>query len=150
MLELPNSAIGAGKVGLWARTLDRTGTEWVQADRGGRPLQAVFRPGEQREAYLLGQPAGDDRFAGVFAHQLEHTGGYTPSDALRLAKTLLPDILCYNPDLPASYPENGRTLTDDVVDVFFAMLTGGKVTSDLVGPHRDLLSEFPYVGRPHE
>jgi hypothetical protein len=57
VLELPNSAIGAGKVGLWARTLDRTGTEWVQADRGGRPLQAVFRPGEQREAYLLGQPA---------------------------------------------------------------------------------------------
>ena len=98
----------------------------------------------------MGQPAGDDRFVGVFAHQLEHTGGYRPGDALRVAKTLLPDILSYNPDMPASYPQNGRKLTDDVVDVFFATLTRGKVTSDLVGPHCDLLKEFPYVGPPHE
>jgi hypothetical protein len=149
VLELPNSALGAGTFGLWARTLDRTGNEWVQADRGGRPLQAVFLPGEQREAYLLGQPADDDQFVGVFAHQLEHTGGYRPGDALRVAKTLLPDILSYNPDIPAAYPQNGRTLKDDVVDVFFAMLTRGKVTSDLVGPHCDLLKDFPYVGPPH-
>jgi hypothetical protein len=27
-------------------------------------------------------------------------------------------------------------------------MTNGKVTEDKVGPHRDLLTEFPYVGPP--
>lgn len=29
-------------------------------------------------------------------------------------------------------------------------LTNGKVTEDMVGPHTDLLPEFPYVGQPHQ
>ncbi len=33
---------------------------------------------------------------------------------------------------------------------FFAGLTNGKVTGDNVGPHGDLLLEFPYVGPPHQ
>jgi len=41
-------------------------------------------------------------------------------------------------------------LTDDVVDAFFCMLTNGRVTGDKVGPHRDLLGEFPYLGPPHD
>ena len=149
VLELPNSALGTSKVGLWARTMDKTAESWIQADRGGRPLQAVFLPGEQRAAYLTGEPADDDRFIGVFAHELEHTGAYTPQDARAVAKRLLPDILYYDPRCPVSFPQNGRTLIDDVVDVFFSLLTNGKVTGDKVGPHRDLLDEFPYVGPPH-
>jgi hypothetical protein len=149
-LELPNSDLGGNEVGLWARTLDKTSDGWIQADRGGRPLQAVFLPGEEREAYLSGEPANDDRFIGVFAHELEHAGGYTPQDAMCVARKLLPDILYYNPGRPVSFPQNGRTLTDDVVDVFFFMLTNGKVTGDKVGPHGDLLDEFPYVGQPHD
>jgi hypothetical protein len=149
VIELPNSALGSNEVGIWARTLDKTGEGWVQADRGGRPMQAVFLPGEKREAYLSGQPAGDDRFIGVFAHELEHSGGYTPEDAVRVARKLLPDILSYNPREPARFPNNGRTLTDDVVDVFLSMFTNGKVTGDKVGPHGDLLEKFPYLGPPH-
>jgi hypothetical protein len=72
-----------------------------------------------------------------------------PQDAKAVARRLLPDILSYDPRCPASFPDNGRTLTDDVVDVFFSMLTNGKVTGDKVGPHDDLLDEFPYVGPPH-
>ena len=150
VLELPNSALGTNVVGLWARTLDKTREGWVQADRGGRPLQAVFLPGEEREAYLNGEPADDDRFVGVFAHELEHSGGYTPEDAVGVARKLLPDILFYDPRGPASFPHNGRALTDDVVDVFFSMLTNGMVTGDKVGPHGDLLDEFPYLGPPHD
>jgi len=149
VLELPNSELGTNKVGIWARTVDKTAQGWVQADRGGRPMQAVFLPGEKREAYLSGEPANDDRFIGVFAHELEHTGGYTPEDAVSVARKLLPDILSYNPREPVRYPHNGRTLTDDVVDVFLSMYTKGKVTKDKVGPHDDLLDEFPYVGPPH-
>jgi hypothetical protein len=112
-------------------------------------MQAVFLPGEQREAYLSGEPASDDRFVDVFAHELEHTGGYTREDAKRAARNLLPDLLVYDTRGAASYPHNGRTLTDDVVDPFLSLLTNGKVTGDKVGPHRDLLDEFPYLGPPH-
>jgi hypothetical protein len=38
---------------------------------------------------------------------------------------------------------------DDAVDSFLALLTNGKVRRDGVGPHRDLLTEFPYLGPPH-
>jgi Domain of unknown function (DUF4331) len=62
VLELPNLELGTNKVGIWARTVDKTGGGWIQADRGGRPLQAVFLPGEKKEEYLSGEPANDDRF----------------------------------------------------------------------------------------
>jgi len=62
---------------------------------------------------------------------------------------MLRDILSYDPRAPARFPHNGRTLTDDVVDVFFSIYTNRNVT-DKVGPHRDLLDEFPYLGPPHE
>ena len=148
VIELPNSTLGNNKVGIWARTIDKTADGWVQADRGGKPLQAVFLPGEKKEEYLSGEPANDDRFIGVFAHELEHSGGYTAEDALAVARKLLPDILSYNPREPVGYPRNGRTLTDDVVDVFFSIYANRNVT-DKVGPHGDLLDGFPYLGPPH-
>ena len=91
----------------------------------------------------------DAHFIAVFAHALEHTGGYAPEEARRVAGTLLPDILSYDPTRPASFPGNGRTLTDDAADSFLAVLTNGKVTGDKVGAHVDLLAEFPYLGPPH-
>jgi len=148
VLELPNSEIGHNKIGIWARTVDKTAQGWIQADRGGRPLQAVFLPGEQKEAYLSGEPADDARFIGVFAHELEHSGGYPREAATGVALKLLPDVLYYDPRRPVRYPENGRTLTDDVVDVFFSIYANRNVT-DKVGPHRDLLDHFPYLGPPH-
>ena len=42
-----------------------------------------------------------------------------------------------------------RALTDDVQDHFLTILTNGKVTTDGVGAHSDLLPEFPYLGPPH-
>jgi hypothetical protein len=149
-LEVPNSAIGRKKMGLWVRTLDGSSGKWVQADRGARPNQTPFLAGEQNAAYLAAEPADDARFVPVFAHALEHTGGYTPAEATRVAETLLPDVLQYDPTRPASYPDNGRALSDDVVDFFLRLLTNGKVTEDKVGPHKDLLAGFPYVGPPHK
>src|SRR6185295_276682 len=80
VLELPNSAFGTNAVGIWARTVDKTADGWIQADRGGRPLQAVFLPGEKRAEYLSGEPADASRFIGVFAHELEHSAGHAPED----------------------------------------------------------------------
>jgi hypothetical protein len=151
-LEMPNAVLGAKEVGLWARTLIRVGGaggNWVQADRGARPSQTPFLTGDHNEAYRAAEPADDARFVDVFAHALEHTGGYTPEEAKRVAGTLLPDLLRYDPTRPASFPDNGRALRDDASDAFLAILTNGKVTGDGVGPHGDLLAEFPYLGPPH-
>ncbi len=149
VLEVPNSALGAKEVRLWARTLTPSHNGWVQVERGARPAQAVILV-EERDAYLGGAPAEDGRFIAPFAHALEHTGGYTPAEAKRVAGTLLPDVLLYDPTRPASFPHNGRTLTDDAFDTFIRILTNGRVTEDKVGPHGDLLLEFPYVGPPHQ
>jgi hypothetical protein len=149
VLEVPNSALGTKVLGLWARTVDGASGSWVQADRGGRPSQAVFLAGDARDAYLTARPADDANFIAVFAHSLEHIGGYSSQEARRVAGTLLPDILRFDPARAASYPSNGRALTDDVLDGFISILTNGKVTTDGVGPHSDLLTEFPYVGPPH-
>ena len=152
VLEVANSLLGPKEVGLWARTLipaDSAGAGWIQADRGARPNQTPFLAGEQNEAYLAGEPADDACFVPIFAHALEHTGGYSPEEAKRVARKLLPDLLRYDPKRPASFPDNGRGLIDDVSDLFLAILTNGKVTGDKVGPHDDFLDEFPYLGPPH-
>ena len=126
VLEVPNYALGSGKVGLWHRTVDGAGGKWVQADRGALASQSVFLPGDQQAAYQAAQPADDARFIPVFAHSLEHTGGYTPEEAKRAAGILLPDILPYDPSKPASYPANGRTLTTMLLMSFFPFLQMGR------------------------
>jgi len=150
VLEIPNADLGSRPVGIWARTLLSDAGKWVQVDRGARPQQEPFLAGDEKAAYLAGEPANDARFIPVFAHSLEHSGGYRPEDAAKAARSLLPDILLYDPKRPAAFPDNGRSLTDDVVDVFFAIFSNGKITSDLVGPHTDLLKQFPYVAPPHK
>jgi hypothetical protein len=152
VLELPNRELGDGVVRLWHRTLvladDRN---WVQVERGARTQQVPFLvPNEEKAAYLGSEPADDARFVEVLSHSLEHIGGYSQEEAKRVAATMVPDVLPYDPTRPVAYPANGRLLTDDVVDPFMAILTNGKVSEDMVGPHSDLLPEFPYLGPPHE
>ena len=149
VLEVPNSALGTKEVRLWARTFTPgDGGGWIQVERGARPAQAVILV-EDGDAHLGGEPADGGRFLAAFAHALEHTGGYTPAEATRVAGTLLPDLVPYNPIRPASFPDDGRTLTDDAFS-FIRILANRKVTEDKVGPHGDLLPEFPYVGPPHQ
>ncbi len=149
VLELPNTALSAKPIGIWARTIDGANGTCVQADRGARPSQSVFLTGERKADYLAGEPTDDARFIPVFAHSLEHTGGYSHDEAMRVAATLLPDILLYDSSQPASFPHNGRALTDDVMDVFISILSNGKITGDKVDAHKDLLAEFPFLGPPH-
>ena len=153
VLEVSNAALGQKEVRLWARTAiraDGDGGGWEQVDRGARASQVPFLSGEQNDAYRAGKPADDARFVAVFAHALEHTGGFAPEEARRVAGTLLPDLLRYDPTRPASYPHNGRRPSDDAADAFLTVITNGKVTGDGVGPHGDLLPEFPYLGPPHK
>jgi|SRR3954447_12031896 hypothetical protein len=152
VLELPNGEFADGEVGLWHRNLIQADdANWIQVERGARTQVVPFLvPNEEKDAYGGSEPADDARFVGVFAHSLEHLGGYSPAEATRVAGTLLPDILRYDAKRPVAYPDNGRLLTDDVGDFNSAIFTNGKVTEDGVGPHDDLLPEFPYLGPPHE
>jgi uncharacterized protein DUF4331 len=152
VLELPNGEFGDGEVGLWHRTLIRAdGANWTQVERGARTQLVPFLvPNEEKDAYVGSEPADDARFVDVLAHSLEHIGGYSPEEARRVARTLLPDIMRYDPKRPVAYPDNGRLLTDDVGDFNVAIFTNGKVTQDGVGPHSDFLPDFPYLGPPHQ
>ena len=111
VLEVPNSSLGPNKISLWHRTVDGASGKWVQADRGARPSQSVFLTGEQ-ESRLPG--CGRRRTMRVSSRSSRThwstLGGYTPADATRVAGSLLPDILSYDPTRPAAYPDNGRAL----------------------------------------
>jgi hypothetical protein len=149
VLEVPNSALGAQGVGIWARIMIAKDSGWLQVDRTARPSQGVFLPGDSQATYLAAEPVNDAQFIPVFAHSLEHTGAYEAHEARRVASALLPDILHFDHSRPMSYPDNGRTLRDDALDHFLAILTNGKISTDGIGPHGDLLSAFPYLGPPH-
>jgi hypothetical protein len=149
VLDVSNSSLGQGPIRLWARVLVHEGEKWTQVERGARPQQAVFLPGDKKQAYLSGKPSDDEQFVSVFAHSLTHAGGYTAAEAERVARSLLPDLMYYDPLRAASYPDNGRTLIDDAADTFMAIFTNGKIAGDGVGPHADFLTEFPYLGPPH-
>src|SRR5258706_9024105 len=119
VLEVPNSALGAKEVRLWARTLTPgDGGAWIQVERGARPAQAVVLV-EERDAYLGGEPADDGRFLAGFSHALEHTGGYTPAEAKRVAGALLPDVMAYDPTHSMAIPEKGPTHDHAAVDCFY-------------------------------
>jgi hypothetical protein len=148
-LELPISELGGGvSLNLWVRTLVQVKGVWVQADRGARPSQTPFMAEAQRDAYLDGEPAQDERFVPMFTHVLEQTAGYSQKEAEAAARSLLPDVLPYDPKKGAAYPANGKKPTDDGKGVFLTVFNG-KLISDKTGPHNDMLNEFPYLGAPH-
>jgi Domain of unknown function (DUF4331) len=148
VLELPNSRLGS-HLKLWGRTVDGASGKWIQSDRNAHASQEPFLAGDDKEAYITGEPVNDARFIATFAHSLQHAGGYSPEDATRAAATLLPDVLPFQPGRSAAYPSNGRALTDDAVAHFLTVLTNGKVRGDGLHAHTDLLADFPYVGPPH-
>ena len=74
--------------------------------------------------------------------------GYSEVEAAVIAAGFLPDVLMYDPSDSGGYP-NGRRLTDDVIDRLIGLVTRGRLATDGVDPHTDLLAEFPYLGAPH-
>jgi hypothetical protein len=150
VLELPDSELGAGPIGVWARASVTENGRLVSVDRGAHPsLTAYFNAEEVKDKYNAGEPADDwDTYREPWTAVLAHTGGYGAEDAEKALRTVLPDVLRFDRGRPAAYP-NGRTLTDDVTSARLAMVSGGKVTDDHIGPHTDLLTEFPYLGHPH-
>jgi hypothetical protein len=150
-LEVPDDMLGGDPViGVWAEASVRREGALVQVDRDGQPSTTPFLNIEDaKAAYNSQHPVNDlANYLKAWAERLQELGGYTADEATAAARTVLPDILRYDRSQPATYP-NGRTLTDDVFDIRMAFLSNGKYNSDGVGPHHDLLTEFPYLGPPN-
>ncbi|KJK59282.1 DUF4331 family protein [Saccharothrix sp. ST-888] len=151
VLELTDEDLGTdGPIGVWARVSLYEDGRLTSVDRGAHPsLIAYFAENEGREDYNAGEPADDlAAYLVPFTAVLQRTGGYDRASAERTVRTVLPDVLRYDRTRPAAYP-NGRTLTDDVSSARLAMVTGGRITSDHIPAHTDLLPDFPYLGHPH-
>jgi hypothetical protein len=65
-----------------------------------------------------------------------------------LADVLLPDILTVDTSNPAGFL-NGRGLADDVIDVEYALVTNGAVTTDCVSNDSAFTDTFPYLAPPN-
>ncbi|WP_028812130.1 DUF4331 family protein [Streptomyces flavidovirens] len=151
VLEIPSDELCPDPViGVWARVSVRQDGRLKSVDRGAHPsLTAYFNADEAKETYNEGEPADDwATYSRPWTEVLRHTGGYDAHAAQEILRTVLPDILRFDRNQPARYP-NGRSLTDDVTSTRLAMISGGKVAGDHIGPHTDLFLDFPYLGTPH-
>ncbi|MEV6702636.1 DUF4331 family protein [Streptomyces sp. NPDC051453] len=151
VLEMPNAELSPGSdIGVWGRVSLRQNGQLRSVDRGAHPsVTAYFNEEDAKETYNEGEPAKDwDTYLKPWTAVLAHTGGYDAQAAEQTLRTILPDVLRYDRSEPAAYP-NGRALTDDVTSARLTMVSGGKITSDNIPPHTDLLPEFPYLGHPH-
>jgi hypothetical protein len=148
-LEVPDELLGPDpEIAVWATVSVRRNGMLEQVDRVGNPSFNPFFVDELKDQFNAGHPADDvANYLDPWSKLLE-SRGYAPAEAIESVLTVLPDILHYDRNRPAHYP-NGRVVTDDVYDVRMAFLTHGRVTSDGVGPHSDYLTEFPFLGPPH-
>jgi hypothetical protein len=150
VLEVPNKALGGSAVSVWARAMTVVDGEVRQVDQAGRPgINNTFNePEEDRLAFDATSPSEQRELFGEKFVGFLLSIGYPDDEARALAQSFLPDVLEYDSAEPPGYP-NGRRLTDDTADLLVALLTRGRITSDLAGPHTDLLVDFPFLGLPH-
>ena len=148
-LEVPNDMLGPGpEIAVWATVSVRRDGTLVQVDRYGNPSFNPFFVDELKNEFNAGHPADDiANYLEPWSDLLE-SRGYPPGVATETALTVLPDVMHYNRNRPAHYP-NGRVLTDDIYDIRMAFLTYGRVTSDGVEAHDDYMKVFPFLGPPN-
>jgi hypothetical protein len=150
-LEVPDDMLSQQPViGAWSTVSLHKDGNLVQMDRGGNPtINPFINSDEVKDEFNARQPADDvTNYLEPWSKLLEEKGGYSPADAKTEALEVLPDILRYDRNEPAAYP-NGRLPTDDVYSYRFGWLSNSKIPPDGLEPHHDLLSELPYLGVPN-
>lgn len=151
VLEISSLDLGdSDLLGVWCRVSLSENGALTSVDRGAHPsLTAYFNAEEVKDTYNAGSPDTDvESYLDAWTAVLAHTGHYETVAAHEALAVVLPDVLRYDRSAMAAYP-NGRTPRDDVTDVRLAMVSGGAITGDGIGPHDDLLDTFPYLGEPH-
>ncbi|MBC9247856.1 DUF4331 family protein [Paracoccus sp. 11-3] len=142
----------AARIDVWARVSVYRDGKLVSVDRGAHSSVTAYfnETNEAKSAYNEGEPRDDwATYLAPWSAVLAHTGHYSPEDAEKTLRDILPDVLRFDRSQPAAYP-NGRTLSDDVEDIRLQMVSNHEITGDGIGPHTDLLTEFPYLGHPHK
>jgi Domain of unknown function (DUF4331) len=160
-LDIPNQLLArTGTVGIWSRTLVPMMLQpdhFTQVDQVGRPaVTTLFALGRDRNLFEATYPGAQPStvtssgatFLDLLRSQLQRLGGYSDAQAHTIAQKLLPDVLQFDCSSSDGF-WNGRHLDDDVIDAMLALATNGKITTDGVGPHKDYLTKFPYLGDPH-
>jgi len=154
VLELPDGDLG-GDIGVWAATM----VDGSQVDRMGKPgINTVFITGDaEKDGYNAAQPADDaaeytDEVVGITS-AIQQALGVDATDAdaygATVAGILLPDVLPYNTAEAADFSVfNGRALADDVIDVYYSVLTTvdgtPALTGDCVANDSAFGDELPY------
>jgi hypothetical protein len=151
VLDVPSDMLGPDpEIGVWATTSLHHDGKLEQMDRGGHPtINPFINPDDAKDEYNARRPVDDmENYLDPWSKLLQEKGGYTRDEAIAAVRVVLPDILRYNRDQMATYP-NGRLLTDDVYSARFAWLTNGQVGPDGLKPHDDLMPHFPFLGLPN-
>jgi hypothetical protein len=153
-IEVPTAELAPGpELHVWGRCSIRRNGSLVHADRAGHPsVSSFFNTDDTKEEYNASEPVHDrERWTDQFVHLLGHTGGYSREEAIAALDEhrILPDVLHFDPSRPAAYP-NGRTFTEDVIDVRVAFLTRNEAPPTGLTAHTDTLGGFPYLGDPHQ
>jgi len=140
----PNAPLGQNLMGLWARTLSWVDGSWVQAERGARASQTPSLPVAERS--VAPGAGGRCPFRSALRAIAEYYRGvYAGGSPGGWQGPCWPDLLYYDPTRPASYPDNGRTPSDDAADAFLLSSEWGKY-GGWDRPAHDLLAEFPLPG----
>jgi hypothetical protein len=155
VLEMPDDELG-GEIGVWATTT----VDGNQIDRMGKPgINTVFITGDaEKDAFNAAEPADDpadytDEVVGITSAIQQALGvDAMTADAYgaTVAGIVLPDVLPYNTAEAADFSAfNGRALSDDVIDVFYSVLTTvdgtPALTGDCVANDSAFGGAFPYL-----
>jgi hypothetical protein len=161
VVEVPNQLIGHRIVHGWATASLYGHAPEVQVSRWGLPLITnIFMPdGDMKEQFNRAAPSQDQ---GIFIAQVGHVtetltrlagSAGNPADyARQVIARLFPTTLPYEIGTPAVFGFtgfNGRTLTDDAMDVILTLATNTALGDGVVPDKSRTRSEFPYFGLPY-
>lgn len=157
--ELPLSMISENAFGFYATVSADDHGHWTQVNRCGNPnFAATFNDSPEGSLkYNSTDPATDyENFSGAVI-ELAAKGCALAKSATEpekygemVARWFLPDLIPFDPKLPASFGfagRNGRPLADDFGTLVYTVVFNTPLVN-LVAPPADLRKEFPYVPAP--
>ena len=154
--EIPLARLGSSRLGLFSTVSANDHGHWSQVQRCGRPnLAATFLDDPKNSLQYNGSDPDTDLanfaplVAATTAQLVGLAGTHTdPSGYGRLvARALLPDVIPFDAEYPASFGFagiNGRGLGDDFGAVVYSAVFNHPMRTALQ-PLRDLRSTWPYL-----
>ena len=168
VVELPITALtgeatsDTGVIRAWATT-SRGG---VRIDRMAIPaINTAAVPSGSKDTYNQGDPVNDvEAFLAAATDEIQRLrdavdavlpapdgGPLGDVSAGGVAAAVLPDVVTIDFSKPVDFPNlNGRTLTDDVIDIALALVLDRTVGDAIDANDVPFLDSFPYLAPPHQ